>query len=73
MAQYTERFMFRGVYYELRPVYCGKDACKKCPHGPYWYAVIPTGYGKPAVRYVGKNLRGPAREEYENKYAGRLY
>lgn len=73
MAKVAERFHFRGVTYELRFISCGKTKCTKCPHGPYWYAIIPTGYGKPAVRYVGKNLRGPALEEYQNKYAGRIY
>ncbi len=34
-------------------VRCGKDACSKCPHGPYWYAFWREG-GKRRSRYVGR-------------------
>ena len=34
---------------------CGKRACTKCPHGPYWYAYW-TENGKRKSRYVGKLL-----------------
>jgi hypothetical protein len=34
-------------------VRCGKDACTRCPHGPYWYAYWREG-GKRRSRYVGK-------------------
>lgn len=44
-----------GVTYHLVAVSCGKATCTKCPHGPYWYRIVPTQFG--AVRkYVGKNL-----------------
>jgi len=41
----------------LRPrhVKCGKPACTRCPHGPYWYAYW-TQDGKRRSRYVGKLL-----------------
>jgi len=34
-------------------VKCGKEACTKCPHGPYWYAYWREG-GRRRSRYVGK-------------------
>lgn len=34
-------------------VRCGKSNCKKCPHGPYWYAYWWEG-GRRRSRYVGK-------------------
>jgi hypothetical protein len=36
-------------------VRCGKPACGKCPHGPYWYAYW-TENGKRRSRYVGRLL-----------------
>jgi len=34
-------------------VRCGKLECRKCPHGPYWYAYW-TEDGKRRSRYVGR-------------------
>jgi len=34
-------------------VRCGKQACSKCPHGPYWYALWRED-GRRRSRYVGK-------------------
>jgi len=34
-------------------VKCGKQACTRCPHGPYWYAYW-SEEGKRRSRYVGK-------------------
>lgn len=39
---------FRSEY-----VKCGKAGCRKCPHGPYWYAYWREA-GKMRKRYVGK-------------------
>lgn len=36
-------------------VRCGKPACTKCPHGPYWYAYWTEG-GRRRSRYVGRLL-----------------
>ncbi len=36
-------------------VRCGKPACTKCPHGPYWYAYWTEG-GRRRSRYLGKLL-----------------
>ena len=36
-----------------RMVKCGKDGCRSCPHGPYWYAHW-TEEGRRRSRYVGK-------------------
>lgn len=44
-----------GVTYQLVYVECGKKNCSKCPHGPYWYRIIPTRFGS-VRKYVGKNL-----------------
>lgn len=53
----------RGVLFEAESgpkvrlreqwVRCGKQACSKCPHGPYWYAFWRED-GKRRSRYVGK-------------------
>lgn len=42
------RETFRQEY-----VRCGKKGCKKCPHGPYWYAYWREGK-RLRKRYVGK-------------------
>lgn len=34
-------------------VRCGKEACTRCPHGPYWYAHWREA-GRRRSRYVGK-------------------
>lgn len=34
-------------------VRCGKRACTRCPHGPYWYAYWRED-GRRRSRYVGK-------------------
>ncbi len=34
-------------------VKCGKDGCRKCPHGPYYYLVYKEG-GKTKWKYIGK-------------------
>lgn len=45
------------VSYRLEPVRCGKPGCKKCPHGPYWYAYWREG-GRVRSRYIGRRLPG---------------
>ena len=27
-----------NVSYRSKNIKCGKESCKKCTHGPYWYA-----------------------------------
>lgn len=44
-----------SVTYRQEWVYCGKE-CKRCPHGPYWYAYWKEG-GRTRSKYVGKELR----------------
>ena len=34
-------------------VKCGKEGCKSCPHGPYYYLVYKEG-GKTRWKYLGK-------------------
>lgn len=43
------------VSYRLESVRCGKQGCRTCPHGPYWYAYYREG-GKLRSRYIGKEL-----------------
>jgi hypothetical protein len=43
------------VTYRLQSVNCGKPACARCPHGPYWYAYWREG-GKVRSRYIGRKL-----------------
>lgn len=40
--------------FEQEYVRCGKPGCRRCPHGPYWYAYRREG-GKVRKRYVGKD------------------
>lgn len=43
------------VSYRLEPVNCGKPGCRRCPHGPYWYAYWREG-GRVRSRYIGRKL-----------------
>lgn len=52
------KFVFRHVLYSHRLLTCGKSNCTKCPHGPYWYAIVAVPYQRPVVRYIGKELSG---------------
>lgn len=38
-----------------RSVRCGKQECRSCPHGPYWYAFW-TENGRRRSRYIGRLL-----------------
>ena len=46
-----------AVTYRRENVRCGKQGCKKCPHGPYWYAYYREG-GRLKSRYIGRELPG---------------
>jgi hypothetical protein len=50
-----ESFYLRGIHYRQEMVKCGKPACKRCPHGPYWYAYSRRGAFL-RKEYVGKEL-----------------
>ncbi len=43
------------VTYRLETVKCGKEGCKSCPHGPYWYAYYREG-DRLKSRYIGRDL-----------------
>lgn len=45
------------VSYRQEHVRCGKQRCRTCPHGPYWYAYWREG-GKTRSRYIGRHLPG---------------
>lgn len=72
MSLIKETFVFRSVTYQLRYIPCRKVNCSKCPHGPYWYAYVSVSGKKPAVRYIGKELTGPAAEYRTNEKAMRV-
>lgn len=42
--------------YRREYVKCGKAGCKKCPHGPYWYAYWHEGK-RLRKKYLGKKFR----------------
>lgn len=44
-----------GVTYRLETVRCGKQGCRSCPHGPYWYAYFREGK-RLKSRYIGRDL-----------------
>jgi hypothetical protein len=46
-----------GVTYRQESVRCGKQGCKKCPHGPYWYAYYRED-GRLRSRYIGRARPG---------------
>lgn len=44
-----------SITYQLEAVRCGKETCKKCPHGPYWYSYQRVG-SRVVSDYIGKRL-----------------
>ena len=49
-----------SVTYRLESVKCGKEGCRTCPHGPYWYAYYREG-DKLRSRYIGRELPSDVR------------
>jgi hypothetical protein len=47
--------------YRQEHVRCGKDSCRSCPHGPYWYAYWKQD-GRTRKRYIGRHLPGEPLE-----------
>ena len=52
----------QGLSYRQETVRCGKPACTRCPHGPYWYAYWKEE-GRTRKRYIGRHLPGEEFEE----------
>ena len=50
-----------AVTYRQELVRCGKERCRSCPHGPYWYAYWKEE-GRTRKRYIGRHLPGEATE-----------
>jgi hypothetical protein len=53
-----------GVTLQLEKVKCGKETCRQCPHGPYWYGYWRQG-GRMKSQYIGKEwakVRGFAEQ-----------
>jgi len=57
----VQSFTDDGVTFVKMKVPCGKANCRKCPHGPYWYARY-WSRGKMRERYVGKSLENWAKK-----------
>ncbi len=51
----VESFRTKNATYELQEVYCGKETCRKCPHGPYWYVKFRVK-DRIITKYIGKQL-----------------
>ncbi|HYH50809.1 MAG TPA: hypothetical protein VEG38_14790 [Acidimicrobiia bacterium] len=47
------------ITYRREEVRCGKTNCKRCPHGPYWYAYWREN-GRLRSRYLGSAKPGPS-------------
>jgi len=59
----VKSFPFEGIHYHLELVKCGRKSCRKCPHGPYWYAYSRRGAFLKKM-YVGKVLNDSVQEYY---------
>ena len=45
----------KNVSFRKKNIKCGKESCKSCPHGPYWYAEW-TEKGALKSKYLGRNF-----------------
>jgi hypothetical protein len=50
------------VTFRQERVRCGREGCRSCPHGPYWYAYWRES-GRLRSRYIGKRLPAVPRAE----------
>jgi hypothetical protein len=50
------------ITYRREEVRCGKANCKRCPHGPYWYAYWRED-GRLRSRYLGSAKPGRSADE----------
>ena len=55
----VKRKVIGSVVYQLEKISCGKERCRRCPHGhgPYWYSYQRRD-GRVVSKYIGKEL-GP--------------
>ena len=53
-----------SLSYRQERVRCGKESCRTCPHGPYWYAYWKED-GRTRKRYIGRHLPGEPLEPVE--------
>jgi hypothetical protein len=51
-----QAFYVNSLHYRLEMVRCGRPACRRCPHGPYWYCYDHRTGCQLKKRYVGKHL-----------------
>lgn len=52
----VERKAIGSITYQFERVYCGKENCHCCPHGPYWYAYYRVS-GRVISKYIGKKFK----------------
>lgn len=55
-----------GIHYRQEFVKCGRN-CKKCPHGPYWYAYWWDA-AKLRKAYVGKKLPDQVQAAHDHNH-----
>ena len=56
-----QSFYLAGIHYRQEMQRCNKADCKRCPHGPYWFAYHRRGAFLRKL-YVGKNLPDNVRD-----------
>jgi hypothetical protein len=43
-----------SVWYQAQTIYCSKDKCQSCPHGPFIYKYRRKKKGEITVKFTGK-------------------
>lgn len=67
-GQVVESRQVGNVTYQLELVRCGKASCRKCPHGPYWYAYFwNENTRRTKSVYVGKVPPWERQQDSERK------
>jgi len=59
------------VCYRQEFIRCGREGCKSCPHGPYWYAYW-WDKGRTRKKYVGKKLNEEQQKYVDDHRPGTL-
>ncbi|HHW04716.1 MAG TPA: hypothetical protein PK601_06810 [Methanothermobacter sp.] len=61
-----ENMKIDGLTITKEKVNCGKPNCKRCPHGPYYYAYKQVN-GKLKRLYIGRKLPEALKPYYREK------
>jgi hypothetical protein len=64
----VDKIEVHGVTYLSMLVPCGRKWCKKCPHGPYWYAVKWHKQKRKEI-YIGREFKTLVQFDLERKVA----